>query len=81
MYTVYLSSVSRNYIFVGLTDRGTSAEAKQANRKLYIIKNNVYDIYQRMLENKEQISADNILDHYLGKSESQKNLLTMYDVR
>lgn len=34
---------------------------------------------KRMLENKEQISADKILEHYLGKGDFQKSLLFMLD--
>lgn len=58
---------------------GSSAEAKQVNRNLDIIKNSIYALYQRMLNNKEPISADKILDLCLGKSDFQKTILIMFD--
>jgi site-specific recombinase XerD len=58
---------------------GSSAEAKQVNRHLDIIKNNIYDIYQRMLDQKDSISVEKIHDEYVGKSDALKSIIKMFD--
>lgn len=58
---------------------GSSAEAKQVNRHLDIIKNNIYDIYQRMLDQKDSISVEKIHDEYLGKNDSVKSIIKMFE--
>ena len=46
---------------------GSSAEAKQVNRNLDIIKNRIYEIYQKFLDNEEDISAEKIKNEYFRK--------------
>ncbi|TVZ26064.1 site-specific recombinase XerD [Gillisia sp. Hel_I_86] len=58
---------------------GTSIEAKQVNRNLDIIKNRIYEIYQKFLDNKEEISALKIKDVYLGNNDSQKSIIEMFE--
>jgi len=58
---------------------GSSAEAKQVNRNLDIIKNRIYEIYQRFLSKEEDISAVKIKNEYLGKNENNKSILEMFD--
>ncbi|UJH90403.1 site-specific integrase [Antarcticibacterium sp. 1MA-6-2] len=58
---------------------GSSIEARQVNRHLDIIKNNVYDSYQRLLEKKEAITAGKIRDEYLGKSDSERNIIQLFE--
>ena len=47
---------------------GSSVEAKQVNRNLDIIKNRIYEIYQRLLDNEEDISAEKIKNEYSGNN-------------
>ncbi|GGW93413.1 site-specific recombinase XerD [Salegentibacter mishustinae] len=58
---------------------GTSAEAKQVNRNLDIIKNRIYEIYQKFLENGEEITAVNIKDEFLGKNKDDKRILKIFE--
>lgn len=58
---------------------GYSYEAKQTNRYLDIIRNQVYDIYQRLVENEEDITCDIIRDIYLGNHDLNRTLLNMFD--
>jgi len=58
---------------------GSSAEAKQVNRNLDIIKNRIYEIYQRLLDNEEDISAEKIKNEYSGNNNMQKSILEMFE--
>ena len=58
---------------------GSSAEAKQLNRNLDIIKNRIYEIYQRLLDNEEDISAEKIKNEYSGNNNMQKSILEMFE--
>ncbi|MFZ0488736.1 MAG: site-specific integrase [Salegentibacter sp.] len=58
---------------------GSSSEARQINRNLDIIKNQIYEIYQRFLENGEDISVIKIKDVYLGKGDNKKSILEMFE--
>lgn len=58
---------------------GSSAEAKQINRNLDIIKNRIYDIYQKFLNNNEGISAVKIKDEFLGTNKDEKSILVMFE--
>lgn len=58
---------------------GSSTEAKQMNRHLDIIKNNIFEVYQRLIDNMKEISADNILDEYLGKNTPNKSIVEMFE--
>ena len=57
---------------------GSSAEAKQINRNLDIIKNRIYDVYQRFLDNEEEVTATKIKDEFLGINNVQKTILIMF---
>ncbi len=57
---------------------GTSIEAKQVNRNLDIIKNRIYQIYQKILDNKEEVSLLRIKNEYLGIDENEKFLVEMF---
>lgn len=58
---------------------GYSHEAKQTNRYLDIIRNQVYDIYQRLVEKEESITANLIKDIYLGHHDLNRTILKMFD--
>ncbi len=58
---------------------GISIEAKQVNRNLDIIKNRIYEIYQKFLDNQEEISALKIKDVYLGNNDNQKSIVEMFE--
>jgi len=58
---------------------GSSAEAKQVNRNLDIIKNRIYEIYQRLLDNEEDIAAEKIKNEYSGNNNMQKSILEMFE--
>jgi len=58
---------------------GSSVEAKQVNRNLDIIKNRIYEIYQRLLDNEEDISAEKIKNEYSGNNNMQKSILEMFE--
>ncbi|MCB7482071.1 site-specific integrase [Christiangramia sediminis] len=58
---------------------GSSIEAKQVNRNLDIIKNRIYEIYQKFLDNGEEITAIKIKDEFLGNNDTQKSILQMFE--
>lgn len=58
---------------------GSSFEAKQINRNLDIIKNQIYGIYQKFLENGEDISVIKIKNVYLGNDDNKKSILEMFE--
>src|SRR5690606_2236022 len=58
---------------------GSSAEAKQINRNLDIIKNRIYDIYQKFLNNNVGISAVKRKDELLGTNKDEKSILGMFE--
>ncbi|SFG15364.1 site-specific integrase [Salegentibacter agarivorans] len=58
---------------------GYSAEAKQVNRNFEIIKNRIYDIYQRLLEDEEEITAVKIKDEFLGKNLVDHRILKIFE--
>ncbi|MDT0676584.1 site-specific integrase [Autumnicola musiva] len=58
---------------------GSSMEAKQINRHLDIIRNRIYEVYQRFLNNGEAISAVKIRDEYLGIAKVKKSILEMFE--
>ncbi len=58
---------------------GSSIEAKQINRNLDIIKNRIHEIYQRFLDNGEDISAIKIKDEFLGNNKNSKSILEMFE--
>lgn len=58
---------------------GTSSEAKQVNRNLDIIKNQIYEIYQKFLKNGEEVSIEKIKNTYLGNDSIKKSLLEMFE--
>ncbi|MDT0642265.1 site-specific integrase [Zunongwangia sp. F363] len=58
---------------------GSSIEAKQVNRNLDVIKNRVYEIYQKLLEGNEHITATLIKDIYLGNTDENKSILEMFE--
>lgn len=58
---------------------GSSAEAKHVNRNLDIIKNRIYEIYQKLLDNGDDISAVKIKDEYLGNNKNDKYILQMFE--
>ncbi len=58
---------------------GSSAEAKQVNRNLDIIKNRVYDVYQRLRENDDEITAVKIKDEFLGKNIDDHKILKIFE--
>ncbi|WP_034893369.1 site-specific integrase [Gillisia sp. Hel_I_29] len=58
---------------------GTSIEAKQVNRNLDIIKNRIYEIYQKIINNNEEVSLLRIKNEYLGIGDDNKLLLEMFE--
>lgn len=58
---------------------GTSSQARQINRNLEIIKNEIHEIYQKFLKDGEEISAVKIKNEYLGEGENKKSILAMFD--
>jgi len=58
---------------------GTSVEAKQINRNLDILRNRIYDVYQRFLDNKEGVTAVKIRDEFLGNNDANKSILEMFE--
>ncbi len=58
---------------------GTSVAAKQINRHLDIVKNKIYLIHQRLLDDKAEVSAINIKNEYLGINEVRKFILDMFE--
>jgi len=58
---------------------GSSIEAKQVNRNLDIIKNRIYEIYQKFLDNGEEITAVKIKDEFLGNNDTHKSILQMFE--
>lgn len=58
---------------------GSSIEARQINRHFDIIKNNVHESYQRLLEKKEGISALKIRDEYLGKGNPDRCIIQLFE--
>ncbi len=59
---------------------GYSPEAKQTNRQLDIIKNRIYEIYQKFLyDDNNYISAKGIRDEFIGANTNKKLILEMFD--
>jgi hypothetical protein len=58
---------------------GSSIEAKQVNRNLDVIKNRIYEIYQKLLEGNDRITATLIKDIYLGNTDDNKTILEMFE--
>lgn len=58
---------------------GASAEARQLNRQLEIIKNRLYEIYQKLQDSGEVISASLIKDIFIGNDDSKKGILEMFE--
>ncbi|WP_026837146.1 site-specific integrase [Gillisia sp. JM1] len=58
---------------------GSSAEAKQVNRNLDIIRNRIHEIYQKFLDKGEDISAIKIKNEFLGNNEDSKFILEMFE--
>lgn len=58
---------------------GSSVEAKQINRHFDIIKNRIYEIYQKQLEKGQEITAEGIKNEYLGKNDDKKSILEMFE--
>ncbi|WP_079711302.1 hypothetical protein [Salegentibacter salinarum] len=59
---------------------GSSAEAKQVNRNLDIIKNKVYEVYQRLRENDNEITAVKIKDEFFGKNIDDHKILKILKI-
>ncbi|SHG14428.1 Site-specific recombinase XerD [Salegentibacter echinorum] len=58
---------------------GASAEARQLNRQLEIIKNRLYEIYQKLQNSGEAISASLLKDIFIGNDDSKKGILEMFE--
>ena len=58
---------------------GSSNEARLVNRHLDIIKNSVYNSYQKLLEKKETITAGKIRDEFMGKSDSNRLIIQLFE--
>lgn len=59
---------------------GYTPEAKQTNRQLEIIKNRIYEIYQKFLyDDNNYISAKEIRDEFIGANTNKKLILEMFD--
>tara|TARA_R100001369_G_scaffold28219_2_gene50671 strand:- start:246 stop:1472 length:1227 start_codon:yes stop_codon:yes gene_type:complete len=58
--------------------KGNSSEAKMINRNLDIMKNKTYDIFQRILDSGDLITAENIKNSYLGNDVSKHSILEMF---
>ena len=58
---------------------GTSVAAKQINRHLDILKNKIYLVHQRLIDDKVEVSAINIKNEYLGINEVRKFILDMFE--
>ena len=58
---------------------GASRKAKEINRNLDLIKKNVYRAYQDMVERQEDITAKKLRDRYLGKDDSRKHILEVFE--
>tara|TARA_R110000868_G_scaffold393858_1_gene664989 strand:+ start:288 stop:1436 length:1149 start_codon:yes stop_codon:yes gene_type:complete len=59
---------------------GYTPEAKQTNRQLDIIKNRIYEIYQKFLyDDNNYISAKGIRDEFIGANTNKKLILEMFD--
>jgi len=59
--------------------KGNSSEAKMINRNLDIMKNKTYDIFQRILDSGDLITAENIKNSYLGNDDSKHSILQMFE--
>ena len=59
--------------------KGFSEEAQKINTFIDIIQNKIYKIHQKFIENNTHYSAEKIRDRYLGKDESQKMLLEIFE--
>ncbi|WP_010227393.1 site-specific integrase [Gillisia marina] len=59
--------------------RGSSAEAKMINRNLDIMKNKIYDIFQRILDSGDDITSEILKNVYLGNDELKKDIIEMFD--
>ena len=58
---------------------GYTQEAKQTNRQLDIIKNRIYEIYQKFLDDDNYyISAKGIRDEFIGANTNKKLILEMF---
>ena len=58
---------------------GSSIEAKKINRNLDIIRNRIHEIYHKLVERKEEISAVKLKDEYLGNNNTHKHIIEMFD--
>ncbi|QLE01500.1 site-specific integrase [Galbibacter sp. BG1] len=58
---------------------GSSPTAKEVNRNLDMIKKNVYRAYQEMMDKQQDISALKLRNRYLGKDDSRKDILNVFD--
>lgn len=57
---------------------GNSHEAYSLNRYMSKIKNDIYNHYQKLTENGEFITAIQLRDAYLGKDDSEKMILKIF---
>jgi site-specific recombinase XerD len=59
---------------------GYGIEARQTNRRLDIIKNRIYEIYQNLLNDDiEFVTAKGIRDEYIGVNKNRKLILEMFE--
>lgn len=58
--------------------RGTTTEVRAFNRHLDNIKDGVYKIYEKQLEERRQITSEIIKNIFLGKTQKPKMLLKIF---
>ncbi len=58
---------------------GSSPTTKEVNRNLDMIKKNVYRAYQDMMDKQQDITALKLRNRYLGKDDSRKHILEVFD--
>jgi len=59
--------------------KGNSPEAKLINRNLDIMKNKIYDIFQRRLDSGDDLTSEILKDEYLGNVELKKDIIEMFE--
>lgn len=59
--------------------KGYSKEAKLINRNLDIMRNRIYEIYQKLQDSGENVTATLLKDIYIGNDDSKKGMLQMFE--
>ena len=59
--------------------KGSSGKAREVNQYLDLVKKKLFDAYQELLINKDEVTAETIKNNYLGIEEEEYTLISLCD--